>query len=67
MVYSQHTTVITPWLSLTQETIFVCNVFNLNTKNVNALIARTIGIYLHLFINDELEIFNTTLCSFVRY
>ena len=37
-------TVITPWLRLTQSlTIFVCSVFNLNNKNVNALIARELS------------------------
>ena len=39
-----YTTVITPWLRLTQSlTIFVCSVFNLNNKNVNALIARELS------------------------
>ena len=43
-MYIQYTTVITPWLRLTQSlTIFVCSVFNLSNKNVNALIARELS------------------------
>ena len=35
---------ITPWLRLTQSlTISLCRVFNLNNKNVNALIAREVS------------------------
>ena len=44
MVLIQYTTVITPWLQLTQSlTILVCSVFNLNNKNVNTLIARELS------------------------
>ena len=40
----QYTTVITPWLRLTQSlTISVCRAFNLNNKNVNTLIARELS------------------------
>ena len=39
-----YTTVITPWLWLTQNlTIFARSVFNLNNKKVNALIARELS------------------------
>ena len=39
-----YTTVITPWLRPSQSlTIFVCSVFNLNNKNVNALTARELS------------------------
>ena len=41
---------------------FLCSVFNLNNKNIDALIARELaGIYLPTFTNNELEIFNNTL------
>ena len=44
VVLIQQTTVITPWLQLTQNlTIFLCSVFILNNENVNALIARELS------------------------
>ena len=46
--------------------IFVCSVYNLNNKNVNALVARELsGIYLHFFTNNEFEIFNIENFAFV--
>ena len=63
------TTVITPWLWLTQNlTIFACCVFNLNNKNVNALIARELSGFTStrsLIMNSKF--FNTALGGLVRY
>ena len=64
-----YTTVITPWLWLTQNlTIFACSVFNLNNKKVNALIARELsGFICTRSLTMNSKFFNTALGGLVRY